>query len=336
MGRRNTKKKYYCPKCHKKTLVEAYNSATKWNSGWECTNQPPKKWDKLVKALSQDPIDEETLADPYTYEDCTGSYELRWGDDVDNRRAALQKKVRTYLKKRPPCDCVIFNENDSGRAKISDYTTVLDKLIRPGEPIMHHLIEKNNHIQRRGFQVLHSTDTLDVVRHNDDNGVAVWLYWKCCWDEGRSKTEIQWDDLKHNGAAYLSHGVDEQKKDLRSIFGSGSRFALWAKSKPQYGRLQNVPFTGNLGKKKKAEIIEWTKQLEASLRLYEAEAKEARITWKNWGRELRNALGAVSNKVSISGYNGKHQNCTISINERLTKEQTLAIAEILRTEPASS
>jgi len=327
-----SKSKFYCPKCNRKTLVQAYNSRTNYNSGWECTNQPPKMWRRLVEALTQDPVDTDALNDDYTYSDC--SYEVRWGDNTEVERAKLQEKVKAYLKKTPPCDCVIFKENGE-RAEITDYTTVLDKLIRPGSLILHHLIEKHNTIQRRGFQVLHSTDEVDVVRLNDANGIGVWLYWKCTWDEGRSKSEINWSDLHHSAAAYLNHGADENEKPLTAVFRRSERYALWSKEKPKYGHFNDVPFHGNLGKRKKAEIIEWVKQLEQKLKSYEVESGEARRAWESWGKQLRVALVDVTDRISISNYNGKYKVCKISVDTRVTQEQALAIAAILAPKPAA-
>jgi hypothetical protein len=327
MGRRN-KTKYYCPKCSKKTLVRAFNAKTTWKPGWECTNQPPQMWAKLIAALNSGDPDE--LDDPYVY----SSYKARWGDDPEPHRLAEQEKVKKLLKKGS-CDCVIFRPNGE-QAEITDYTTVLDKLIRPGALIKHHLLETNSNIHNRGFEVLYSSDTLDLVRHRCQAGVGVWLYWKCTWEPNRSKSEIQWSNLTHAAAGYIKHGfafgegAPESTTSLRSIFGN-KRYAVWTKESNDNKRstwFRSVPFTGNLGKRKKAEIVKWVKKLEDNLTSYQEQAAAAVKTWTDWGAQLKAAIGG--SKVSIGHYDGHEQTASINIHGNLNQAQIEAIAKALK------
>ena len=314
MGRhRNIIKKFYCPKCSKKTLVRDsnYDSQTQtWSRGWKCNNQPPIRTINVVESE--------------VYYD-----EAQWDSD----KAAVQlAECEAYIKKHPPCDCTIFVPGKD--AEIIDYHNILDLLIRPGDAIRHHLFEKNSNVHRKGFEVLHSTDDVDVVRHRDNNGVAVWLYWKCMWDPDRSPKEINWEPLQHQAAAFIEHeGVS-----TRSIFTRGGRYALWTKPVQGHERshiFRNVPFCGGLGKRKTAEIISWVEKLEANLRAYEREAAAAVEKWEAWGQQLRRAVSSKSSKVHISGWNARSELVTISIHAQLTQEQVEAIAEILRTKPSS-
>jgi len=323
MGRyRHTTQKFYCPKCNKKTLVRdsQYDHSTQsWSRGWVCKNQPPKKYDRLVELLTNgDPHDE--LNDAETYVE----YELRWGDDCEKLRLAKQEEIKAYLKRRPPCDCKIFVPGKD--AEIVDYHTVLDLLIRPGEQIKHYLLEKDPNIRRQGFEVLYSSETIDLVRMRDGSGVAVWLYWKCTWEPDREKSEINWRALSHEAAAYISH----KDVPLRAIFGNSRRYAVWTKPVREQERascLRHVPFSGGLGKRKKAEIVEWAKVLEANLVSYQEKAVAAVDTWLAWGRQLNAAIG--KSKVSIGHYNAHSKTASINIHGWLNQAQIEAIAEAL-------
>ena len=337
MGRRrNTTTKYYCPKCERKTLVRDsdYNHTTRrYQQGWVCTNQPPKQYSAIIALLTDgDPNGELDSYEPYfSYEARHGGYGAEEKAKMVVARAAEVAKVKAYMEKRPACDCKIFHV--SRDATIQDYCpTVLDRMVRGGEAVKHHIFENDSDVHRKGFEVLYSSEDMDLVRMRDDHGVAVWLYWKCSWDPDRSKSEIKWDALQHEAANYIKHG------DLKvsAIFANAARYAVWTKpvkESERHYRLRNVPFTGSLGKRKKAELVAWAKDLEANLKGYESAAVLAEADWRAWGIQLKAGVRSRSNKVSVSNYNGKSQLANISIRGMLTQNQINAVAAVLRDTP---
>lgn len=327
MGRQSPK--FYCPKCGKKTLIATshydYNLSD-WKRGYECKNQAPRRYNHLISAFANNHDPSGTLDDESNY----WGYEARWSGSKQALRLAQQEEVKAYLKKNPtPCDCTIFVEGRE--AKISDYGCLLDKLIQTDPPIKVYLLENNVYVKKRGFEVLYSTEIMDVVRLNDDHGVAVWLYWKCKWEPDRQSSEIEWSDLTHEAAAYILH----KGKTIQSIFRNHTRYPLWTKPdrKERATSLQNVPFCGSLGKRKKAEIVEWAKSLEKNLQDYQKQAAAAVEAWKAWGDQLRAAVSREI-RVCISHYNGVSKTAYITINGALTQGQIERIAEALK-EPES-
>ena len=304
MGRRSrTVDKFYCPKCGKKALikVQRYSHTNGgWQRGYECKNQIPRKYSQLLN---------------------DGFYWSR-----RELQAAQRAEAEAYVQKHPECDCKIYVEGRD--AEIADFGCVLDLMIRTDPPIKYHLLEKNSNIQKRGFEVIHSTETLDLVRLNDKYGVAIWLYWKYKWDPDHTQDEIDWRSLTHEAAAFITH----RDTSLRSIFSQTSRYPVWTKPGTVSERsscLRHVPFSGNLGKRKRAEIIEWTKALEANLAAYQEQAAAAVNEWTTWGEQLTSAV-AHETKIHISRFNGKSKRARISINGDLTQAQIERIAEALK------
>jgi hypothetical protein len=308
MGRRSYRasRKFYCPACKKKTLVRsrAYdNNAGRSFYSWECENQLSRRQRRILDG------------DEYFYD--------------DEERAAAEEKVKKHLAKNPECDCVI---TAPGRdAEIADYGTVLDKLIRIGEPIKHHLLETDKGIYRKGMQVLYSSDHVDVVRLRDQSGVAVWLYWKVMWEPNRSQSEINWAALCSEAAAYLFH----ENTTLRTIFRNTKRFPVWTKEEggARDYSLREAPLSGSLGKKKKAEIVEWVKKLETNLPTYEAQAKAANDKWVAWGRQLQEKT--ADSKVRVVSFNSMSKTAAITIRGTLSQEQIEAVVAALAGTPAA-
>jgi hypothetical protein len=288
---------------------QKYNSTVgSWDWGYECQHSPPKKYVALIN-----------------YDRYWG-YEARYGDNKEKLQAEQRAEAEAYLQKNPACDCEIYVPGR--QAEIVDFGCVLDLLIRTDPAIKYHLLEKNSNIHKRGFEILHSSDMLDVVRHRDQHGVAVWLYWKCKWEPDHNLPSLNWKAMSHEAAAYITH----RDTSLRAIFSHTARYPIWTKPDRVNERahcLRAVPFWGPLGKRKKAEIIKWVKELEAKLAAYQEQAAAAVKEWTDWGRQLKESVAAET-KVYIRDYNGKSKTANITISGALTQAQIERIAVALK------
>jgi len=315
---------YYCPKCSRKKLVKD----NKWSRDhgtyfriWKCTNQPSKQMAKLKEGIDKGEVTG-TSGDYYSY---YSSYEAKHGDANEKTiaRKAEYDKCVAYFKANPPCDVEIsVHDRD---ARIVDYFSVLDLLIRDGEAIQHHLLETHSGVYRRGMEVLYSSEQTDIVRYRDGHGVAIWLYWKCTWEPNRNKNEINWRALTTGAAGYMTHRGTE----LPVIFRNDSRFALWAKEKDSSSWYRNVPFSGKLTKKTKAEIVDWVKDLEKNLSAYEEKAAADDQMWQHWYKTLRTETEALSGRISIRHFDGEQKEAQINIQGWLPPEKVKAIAAIV-------
>jgi hypothetical protein len=319
MARSETK--YYCPKCERKTLVrdrEWSSEAGQWLGTWVCKNTPSKAIARLKQAID----DGEATGTVEDYSGYYESYEAKYGDDEEKTAARKKEydRVIDYYAKNPPCGITIKVHNRD--AKIVDYFSVLDLLIRDGTAVMHHLLEANPNFYRKGFESLYSSETVDVVRMRDDRGVAVWLYWKCCWEPEREKSEINWSALTSGAAAYIHYG----EVPVPQIFHHSYRLCLWSKE------LRNKPlFTDEkLTKSVKEKIVQWVKGLEQALPQLTEQAAAGQLAWNNWFTETQNATQArCGHRVVINQYDGEVKEVRVGINGWITPEQLQAIAEIL-------
>jgi len=325
MGRRESPKtNYYCPACRRKTLIKTskYNHSTHgYQRGFLCTNRPPKVWAKLIAALESG--DPERLENSNIYVSYIARHQINraggaWAGGEAARSEARQVEQAKAKAFPAPCATEIFHPDRD--AEIVDFYGVLDLLIRPGDLIIHHLLEKNPKIQRKGIEVLYSSEDVDLVRLRDNGGVAVWLYWRCTWDPDRLQSEIKWEALGHEAAASIKHdGVS-----VRTIFSNQTRSAVWAATESR-----NVPFSGTLGVRKRAALVEWVMRLEANLETYTAAAIKNEIKWRAWGSQLKDGLRSRSDEVRVLSFNGESQLATVSIRCMVTQEQAIAIADIL-------
>lgn len=314
MGRGSRKKeRFYCPQCGKKTLEadsKYDHSSYEYHKVWVCKNQQSKATMKLAAFETL----EDVLDDGYYY----GTQAQKEAEASKKWEAAKAKVAKT-----PPCDLVIEKEGED--AEIADFGCVLDKLARTGEPIRYYLMEKNTNIHRKGFEVLHSTDVVDVVRLRDDRGVAVYLYWKMNWEPDYDGITWNQNVLTFTSSSYLSF----QDHPLPTLFRQ-QRLLLWTKDKEKNSyHMKHALFDGSLTQKTRAKIIAFAKALEAALPQLKDRAMEAKNAWMAWGQNATQEIAAVGKGVSVQSYDSVHQNLKVNIYGWITTEQAKAIARIL-------
>jgi len=317
MGRRRRRKvdKFYCPKCGRKTLSEEYDYDTGCKI-WKCYNQTPQRFVDIIK-----------------YDEYYGR--AQWDEDL---QPAQKAKAVAYTAKYPPCDCVITTPGRD--AEIVDFGCVLDLLVRVGEPIRYHLLESNSDIHSKGFEVLHQSDMLDIVRLRDKQGVGAYLYWKMSWEPDYDG--IRWDQgtFTHTAASYISFrpagGALADGHTLPSLF-RRRRILLWTKDRDKNSyHMEDAIFDGSLTKKKRAAIVSWASELERQLPQLMEKATAAVGAWNEWGTQLKESVRTIGIDVHVNGFDAVHKRAKVAIHGWVSPDQARAIAAILTPKPAAT
>lgn len=293
MRRRKQTERYYCPKCGNKTLV----AATSWQRDSTGGHKSFRVWQCRHNSGSKDL--QRRLDNGWLYNDAS--------------IARAKNKVAAC----PPCNCEIQAQGRD--AEISDYGTILDKIVRADNNFKDWLLETDHHIHKKGFEVIHQTDFMTVVRLRDQQGVGVWVYWEADRDSdqllGRSA-------LQHQCALYVRfRGVS-----LRAIF-YDRRFALWKKDS------DTMLFSGkSLGKRMKAKIVEWATAFEAEFPKLLQETRNQKGRWEGEEAELKSELRSITNELVVNTYDGELATCRIALSRGVTPQQAKEIARIISGE----
>ena len=284
-------KRWYCPKCGRKTLQRREESVYKKGKlvFWVCRHAYVSPHERYAMGL-------------------TPGHTTRTFWEL--KRA----------KMGPTCGAEIRHPDRD--AEISDYHGVLDKLVRATstEPIRDYLLEHYPTIHRKGMEILYSSETLDLVRIRDQDGVAAWIYWKCTWEPGRDRNEIPWSIFQGAVGDYITFNGFKASR----IFAT-DRYPVWSKD---VGKATiNAAF---FNKFSKAQVVKWAQDLEQALPEMMARAQSERARWTAEEQTLRMEVQSISPLVAVTSYDGELRPARIRIYKLLTPEQAKVIAEVLK------
>ena len=303
---KTTVNKYYCPQCGYKTLI----SEMAWqgpanNRGyyqrWGCSHN--KASVQLKRCIDNG----------WVYA------------DADRSKEQVLKIMTLKLTNEPPCCCII--EVLGRHAEISDYGTVLDKLARFENEFNNWLLSTNHTIHKRGFEIIHQTDFMVVVRLRDREGVGAWVYWEA---DREVNNILGRKDLEHPAANYIKF----RDTPLSTIF-NGNRYCLWKKDPDNhYPNSGALLFSGkSIGKQMRAAIIDWSSAFEKEFPKLLAEAKAQRERWTKEEVDLKDQIQRISHKIKIRQYDGETPSCYVKLERPVTPAQARKIARILEGRP---
>jgi hypothetical protein len=256
-------------------------------------------------------------------------WECKHGAPVRRRRYGY-KEPKEPIK---PCGCEITHEDRD--AKIEDYHDVLGKMARINVPsIQTYLLENDQTIHRKGFEVLYVGDLVSLVRRRDGDGVGVALYWHAnTWDADNDDPEMVnpvkrgtslYNLFHHESALYTRFECVRISQLLRQ---DGQD--IWVKGE------DGNPFNGTLGKRRKAKMVEFVTLLEKSLPDIIKECTSERARWQDeqaiFEKELEVSDIEVSQSVHLSHYNGETKQATIRLRS-VSAQETVEINKALGME----
>jgi hypothetical protein len=305
--RKSTTKKYYCPQCGYKTLIQEMNwSASSegdkgWYQTWSCTRNLSSN--RIARAIEKG----------WVY------------PGVNKTKEEALEIMKSKVAAAPPCNCKI---KTPGRdAEISDYGTLLDKVARVGNEFKDWALATDHTINKKGFDIIHQTDFMVVVRLRNNTGIGAWCYWE---DERVERTQginnVETKTvLQHKAATYVKfRGVS-----LYSIF-NNKRYCLWKKENiTNKYHSYPYPFNGkSIGKRMRSEMIEWAVSFEEKFPELLKEAKQQRKRWLKEEFNLKSQIESITDKIKIIQYNGEYPSCKLDL-PRVTPEEARKIAQIL-------
>lgn len=215
--------------------------------------------------------------------------------------------------------CGLVIAVDGRDAEIEDYHDVLGKMARIKTPaIQTYLLEHDRNIHKRGLEVLYVGELVSLVRRRDGEGVGVALYWNAnTWDDDEdvmnpvsgSNLRLFQDEctqyVKFNGVSIS----DLLRRDGQDI---------WLKDDGGA-----YPFTGGLGKRLKARLVEFTTQLEKALPDVIKRCEAERTRWADEKAAFIKAVNAVNTQykpVQVTHYNGETKTAVISVRAVSARE----------------
>jgi len=235
------------------------------------------------------------------------------------------KTYRAKMPSGPPCGLII--EIADRDATLDDYNDVLGRLAQINVPeIQQWLLKNKTNINKRGMEVLYEGTLVDVIRRRDSAGVGVALYWRAeTWDDDPD-TLNPFSTINGALRSNAAHYVMFRGTPVGPQFQTNGT-DVWAS-----GNDAQV-FTGALGKKLKAKIVEWAAALEKELPslIEQCRAEDAR--WKAEEAHLKSAIGEIvsSGHFHISDYRGNTKTGGIWLRS-VSPEEALSISRALNCE----
>jgi len=219
----------------------------------------------------------------------------------------------------PACGLVISHPDR--HAKISDYHSVLDLIVRDGEAIKHHLLENNANVRKRGLEIMYAGELLDLVRLRDNEGVGAYIYFKAHWDGTVGGVPCQLTGGASRHIKFRDHTVES----LSRVY----RFCLWAK-KETYHPQRGAPFKGKLTAKMRIAIVEWAAALDRAWPQLAAKATSEHDRWVSESKALQAELRFEGKGpcVQVKLYNGETKTVSIDVHGAITPDQARAVAAI--------
>ncbi len=261
-----------------------------------------------------------------------GAGRLTW---VCKYNAPSTKPWRANSKKhdRPPCGLVITHPDRN--AKISDYHSILDLIVRDDQAIKHYLLENHHTIKKRGLEVLYAGELLDLVRLNDEEGIVAYIYFKVKWDEDSDVSSHRSGHPREltKGAARYIKFRDQTVESLARNF----RICLWAQKGTYYGQ-RNAPFKGQLTKDLRNTIVEWAAALDRSWPQLEAKTIAEQRRWDIEQKALQEDLRFEGKGpyIQLQTYDGEVHKVTIAVAGSVTPAQARAVAAIFSKKDVAS
>lgn len=319
MGRRsrNDKRRYVCPECRRKTLVNRHKNNNKWEHlVWFCVHgqflgaRKAKTWERGQQA------EQEFAAGQYSSLD--DAYNDHFYFNSEREKYEELKKLR---EKTGVCGYrVEFDDRDATK---DDLQTILDKMAGDETVFEIWLREQRPDTNLRGLKILYESDFAHVVKVRDKMGYGIWVYFEevienCRHSRYASGWPDRWAAMTRDPANYIKHeGIP-----IRKIWSQGERMLLWHKQRDS----AHLSHGGKITAALKRQCIEWVKSLEAKAESYLEKANSELERWRQETRDLRAAI----HPLSLDYLNSETQKARVTIRERLTPAEAQEVGDLLQ------